>query len=74
MHRDLNSNFEKLIKGQKEYKSSNLGFNLLISRLQRKYSSNSSQPELESCLMEMHAFMEKYKRIMEKDIDELKKN
>lgn len=72
MQGDLNSSFEKLIKGQKEFKSSNLGFNLLISRLQKKYNSNSSQPELENCLEEMHAFMEKYKRIMEKEIDELK--
>jgi len=37
----LDLKFEKLIKGQAEYKSANLGLNLLISRLQRKYSENS---------------------------------
>jgi len=50
---ELDSKFEKLIKKQAEYKSSNLGLNLLISRLQRKYSFNQTPEELEKCLCEL---------------------
>lgn len=63
--------FEKLIKKQAKYESSNLGLNLLISRLQRKYSAN--QAELNECLQEMKAFFDKYASIMGKDIEALKK-
>jgi len=67
----LDLKFEKLIKGQAEYKSANLGLNLLISRLQRKYSENSSSEVLNSCLQEMNAFFAKYKNIVKTDIEKI---
>ncbi|MFY9426461.1 MAG: hypothetical protein WBI74_12590 [Caldicoprobacterales bacterium] len=70
---DLDSKFEKLIKNQIKYKSSSLALNLLISRLQRKYSANPSPAQLNDCLQEMKAFFEKYISIMQKDIEALKK-
>jgi len=70
---DLDLKFEKLIKKQASYKSSVLGLNLLISRLQRKYSENPSQEELKKCLQEIKAFFEKFALILERDIEELKK-
>jgi len=69
---ELDSKFEKLIKGQATYKSANLGCNLLISRLQRKYSVNRSPSELQSCLQEINAFFEKYSSVMAKDIEALR--
>jgi len=65
--------FKKLIKKQVTYQSGNLGLNLLITRLQGKYSSNQTEEELNRCLQEMQAFFTKYSSIMQKDIEELKK-
>ncbi len=73
MKPDLKQTFEKLIKSEVKYQSSNFGFNLLISRLQRKYSSNASMAELNNCLQEMNEFCERYEPIMSKDIDAMRK-
>ncbi len=70
---DLDIIFEKLIKGQAKYESANLGFNLLISRLQRKYTSNQTPAELKNCMQEMKAYFEKYASVMAKDVEALKK-
>lgn len=72
MELELNSKFEKLIKGQASYQSTNLGYNLLISRLQKKYQTNQTAAELSNCLQEMKAFFEKYRAIMTTDIEALK--
>ena len=69
----LNPIFERLIKGEVKYQSANLGFNLLISRLQKKFSNLQTGDVLESCLAEMHAFCEKYQKIVAKDVELLKK-
>jgi len=70
---ELNAKFEKLVKKEVKYESSNLGLNLLISRLQRKYAANQTQAELRNCLMELNAFFEKYASIMKNDIEALSK-
>ncbi|SHI89537.1 hypothetical protein SAMN02745176_01728 [Lutispora thermophila DSM 19022] len=70
---DLDLTFEKLIKKQAKYESTVLGLNLLISRLQKKYSINQSPEELQICLQEMKAFFEKFGSILEKDMEALKK-
>lgn len=72
MEADLDSKFEKLINGQVIYKSANLGLNLLISRLQKKYAANQSPEELGNCKQEMKAFFEKYRIITVKDVEALK--
>lgn len=68
---ELDTKFEKIIKGQAQYKSANLGLNLLISRLQRKYSENGSSDVLNSCLHEMKAFFAKYMNILKTDIEQI---
>lgn len=70
---DLDSVFRKLIENQVKYQSDNLGLNLLISRLQRKYSTNRTEAELDNCLQEMKAYLSKYNTIMQPDIEKLKK-
>lgn len=70
---DLELKFEKLVKGQMAYKSANLGCNLLIARLQRKYAESSSDEVLNVCLQEMKTYFEKYKTISAKDIEEIAK-
>ena len=70
---ELDSKLEKLIKKEAKYESANLGLNLLISRLQRKYSVNQSPVELNSCLQEVKVFLGKYPVIMEKEIEKLQK-
>lgn len=69
MAQDLNPKFKKLIMGEVEYKSANLGCNLLITRLKRKYENHQSTVELDNCLQEMNTFFEKYRSVMAKDIE-----
>lgn len=69
---ELDSKLEKLIKQQAKYKSANLGLNLLIARLQRKYSANQTPEELNSCIQEMNAFFQKYPSIMKMELEILK--
>jgi hypothetical protein len=69
MAQDLISKFKKLIKGEVEYKSANLGCNLLITRLKRKYEAHQTPAELDICLQEMNTFFEKYRSVMAKDIE-----
>lgn len=73
MSSDLRPEFEKIIAGQATYRSANLGCNLLISRLQRKYTGNQSQTELRNCVEEMDSFFKKYSAIMAKEIELIKK-
>lgn len=73
MAANFDSKFEKLIKGQVKYQSSNLGLNLLISRLQKKYAGNQTPAELKSCLNEMQTFFNKYSAVVQKDLDAIAK-
>lgn len=68
----LDAQFEKLIKGQAKYTSANLGMNLLISRLQRKYAQNATMEELKNGVQELNAFFERYSSIMAKEVDAVK--
>jgi len=70
---ELDLVFKKLIKKQVPYQSANLGMNLLITRLQGRYSGNPTAEELERCVQEMKAFIAKYSSIMQKDLEALKK-
>jgi hypothetical protein len=64
MAESMDRNLERLIMGDLKYQSSNLGLNLLISRLQKKYAGNRNSEELGKCMVEMKAFFDKYKMIM----------
>lgn len=69
----LELQFEKIIKGRADHKSSNLGLNLLISRLKRKYETDQTPEEMKNCVKEMNLFFEKYKKIVTEDVEKIKK-
>lgn len=73
MSAQFNSNLEKIVQGKLQYKSDLLGNNLLISRLQRKYATESTPQVLQECVKEFIAFFEKFKKVSEKDIDAIQK-
>lgn len=68
---ELDSKFERLVKGELQYKSANLGCNLLISRLQRKYANESTNEVLKDCIQEMNTFFTKYKNITVTDVQNI---
>lgn len=68
---ELDSKFERLVKGELQYKSANLGCNLLISRLQRKYVNESTNEVLKDCIQEMNTFFTKYKNITVTDVQNI---
>lgn len=70
---NLDRQFQQLIKGQIKYQSANLSLNLLISRLQKRYTANQTPEEMKYCLQEMKAFFEKYASIVAKDVEALSK-
>lgn len=64
---------EKMISGQASFSSHNLGFNLLVSRLQRNYAANKTPIEMKSCIQEADAFFSKYSSIMASELELIKK-
>lgn len=70
---NLDRQFQQLIKGEAKYQSANLSLNLLISRLQKRYTANQTPAELEQCLQEMKAFFDKYTSITVKDVEAISK-
>lgn len=69
----LSQKLEKLVRGQAAFTSHNIGFNLLVSRLQKRYAEDSSSASLKGCVQEIDAFCEKYKSIMAQETEMLKK-
>ena len=56
---------EKILTG--DYKFSQLGFSLLITRWKRIYNGDTSQSTLEDCVEEINTFLRKYAIIMAED-------
>ena len=52
---------------QESYAFKAFGFSLLITRLKRKYTSDSSQASLQFCVDEVNTYLSKNERIMEED-------
>ncbi|MBP7401017.1 MAG: hypothetical protein KBA30_00210 [Clostridia bacterium] len=48
---------------------SQLGFNMLITRLAKLYMNDPSDKVLLQCAAETNAFLEKYQQIMQKDVE-----
>lgn len=69
---ELDLVFRKLIEQKVKYQSDNLGLNLLISRLQRKYAGDPSNEVLDGCVQEMNAFFSKYEKILQNETEKLK--
>jgi len=56
---------EKLLKGN--YRFSQLGFSMLITRLKGLYAANPTQAALQSSMDEINVFLGKFKGVMQAD-------
>lgn len=65
MPTEVANKVKAMIRGTLQYTSPNLGFNMLMSRLVRRYKASPTPAELDACFAEVRAFMEKYHSIME---------
>jgi hypothetical protein len=55
----------KLLQGQ--YAVKHISFSRLLTRLKTKYAAEPTQTNLEHCVEEINAFLEKYKILMSAD-------
>jgi len=58
---------QKILSGAVQCKFNQLGFNMLISRMERAYRSDSTSTVLAQCTQEINNFLAKYEKIMGKD-------
>ena len=56
----------KILVGELKYSSTNLAFNMLISKLQNKLKSNTAN--IESCMKEIDEFLTKYPVVAKVDM------
>lgn len=67
----VEAKLKAMVRGEVRFTSANLGFNLLISRLSKRYGSNPIPAELNSCMEEVNAFFSKYSMIMEREYEKI---
>ncbi|MCR4909115.1 MAG: hypothetical protein K5985_09800 [Lachnospiraceae bacterium] len=65
MEGKIRDNFIKILSGELKYTSSNLAFNMLISKLQKKIIA--APESVDSCLEEIEGFVVKYPLIAKVD-------
>lgn len=65
----VENKIKAMISGKVTYTSQNLGFNLLMSRLSKKYKSDPSPQVLTACMAEVKEFFEKYSVLMQREYD-----
>lgn len=73
MYGDIDRQLTMIIDGKVKFTATTLGLNLLIPRLQNKYRANPNADEMEKCLKEMYAFLDKYGNVMRSDYEQIKK-
>lgn len=66
MDANAQAKVEKILKGELKYTSSNLVFNMMISKLQKKVQQDPGC--MESCLKEMEEFLAKYPIVAKVDL------
>ena len=71
MPKNVEDKIAKIVKGECQYTSKNLGFNLLISRLQLQYNLDKSPNNLNKCMTEVKDFMAKYEKAMSAEFDSI---
>ena len=69
MEARVRTNMEKILSGQLTYKSPNLAFNMMISRMQMKLRSEPDNYDL--CMQELDEFAEKYPSVIQMDYDRI---
>ena len=65
----VENKIKAMINGNVTYTSQNLGFNLLMSRLTRKYKSDPNPLVMAACMGEVKEFFEKYSVLMQREYD-----
>jgi len=60
---------EKILKG--DYRFSQLGFSMLVTRLKSLYAVSPNQAVLQSSMNEINAFLKKFQSIMASDCETL---
>ena len=66
MEASVQAKVEQILKGELKYTSSNLVFNMMISKLQKKVQQDPGC--MESCLKEMEEFLAKYPIVAKVDL------
>jgi hypothetical protein len=64
-----NEQVKKVLAGNVEYKFTQFGFSLLITRLTWTYKNNPTTAVLQECTKEINAFLSKYESIMKNDYE-----
>ena len=66
MEAGVQKKVESILKGELKYTSTNLAFNMLISKMQKKLQSDPGC--MESCMKEMEEFLSKYPIVAKVDL------
>ena len=66
MEANAQAKMEKILKGELKYTSSNLAFNMMISKMQKKIQQDPAN--IESCMKEMDEFLAKYPIVAKVDL------
>lgn len=66
MDTTVQAKVEKILKGELKYTSTNLAFNMLISKMQKRVQQD--QANLEPCMKEMEEFLKKYPIVAKVDL------
>ena len=66
MEANAQAKMEKILKGELKYTSSNLAFNMMISKMQKKVAQDANN--MSACLEEMDEFLAKYPIVAKVDL------
>lgn len=66
MDEAVKDNIQRVLLGELKYRSSNLAFNMLISKMQKKLKTDPSS--MDSCMSEMDEFLGKYPIVAKVDL------
>jgi len=64
-----NEQVKKVLAGNVEYKFTQFGFSLLVTRLTWTYKNNPTNAVLQECTKEINSFLSKYESIMKNDYE-----
>lgn len=65
MEPDIQEKFERILQGELKYTSANLGFNMLISKLQRRVAKDPACMDV--CLGEVDDFASRFPTVVNAD-------
>lgn len=66
MDANARAKLEKILKGELKYTSSNLAFNMMITKMQKKVQQDPGS--IDSCMKEMDEFLAKYPIVAKVDL------